>query len=105
MLHTRWVRRSKSGERDNGDWPGDGRPATAATTETKDEADALIRDDKLTVRRNRDWKCGGYGHNQRTCLQKSAHKVDAVQQKQSEKTSVQNLPSAVRNTKELFCQV
>jgi hypothetical protein len=60
-------------------------PATAATTKTKDEADALIRDDKLTVRRNRDCKCGGYGHNQRTCLQKSARKVDAVQQKSPKK--------------------
>jgi hypothetical protein len=39
------VRRFKSGEKDNSDRPRRGLTATAATTETKDKVDALIRHD------------------------------------------------------------
>jgi transposase len=47
----RWVHRLKSGEKDISDTPGSGRPAAAATTETKDKFDALIRDDSpITTR-------------------------------------------------------
>jgi transposase len=41
-----WVRRFKSGEKDIGDRPRSGRPATAATKENKENVDALIRDDR-----------------------------------------------------------
>lgn len=41
----RWVHHFKSGEKDIGDRPHNGWPATAAMMETKDKVDALIRDD------------------------------------------------------------
>jgi transposase len=40
-----WVRRFKSGEKETGGRPRSGRPASTATTETKEKVDALIRDD------------------------------------------------------------
>jgi hypothetical protein len=39
-----WVRCFKSSEKDAGDRPRSGRPATAARTETKDKVNALIWD-------------------------------------------------------------
>lgn len=44
MLAQTLVRRSKSGERPRRD-----RPATVATTETEDEVDVLIRDDRRII--------------------------------------------------------
>ena len=46
----RWVRLFKSGEKDAGDRPHNGWPATAATTEIKDKVDVLIRyDHRITT--------------------------------------------------------
>jgi transposase len=45
-----WVRRFKSGEKGTGYRPRSGRPATAATTETKDNVDELIWDDRSITR-------------------------------------------------------
>jgi hypothetical protein len=59
----RRVRRFKGGEKDVGDRPCSGRPATVATAEAKDKINPW------TVRRNRGQKGGGYGRRQSTCLQ------------------------------------
>jgi len=45
----RWVRRFKSGEKNIGYRPSRGRPAPAATTETKDKGNYLIRDDRPII--------------------------------------------------------
>jgi hypothetical protein len=45
-----WVRHSKSSEKDIGDRPCSGRPATAVTTETRDEVDELIWDGRNMCR-------------------------------------------------------
>ena len=47
----RWARHFRNGKNDSGDRPRSGRPATAATTETKDAVDVPIRDDcRITTR-------------------------------------------------------
>jgi hypothetical protein len=50
MLAQTLVRCFKSSEKDVGDRPRSNRPATKATTEAKDEVDALIQDDRRITR-------------------------------------------------------
>ena len=62
---------------------------TAATTDTKEKADALILNDG----RSTDWKTGGYGRHQRTGLQqfcsRRVPKMFTVEREAVRKTSVQ----------------
>jgi len=50
MLAQMLVHRFKSSEKDVGDRPRNNRPATKATTETEDEVDVLIQDDRRITR-------------------------------------------------------
>jgi hypothetical protein len=61
------------GTKDIVDRPPSGRTATAVTTDTKHKADALIQEDgRITTS-----ETGGYGHHQRSWLQKILRKVGA----------------------------